>query len=148
METLIRHLVLWRLIWVCVVFLCPTKFDARLIWVKKHIHKIQHDLYWLETNHVYVTVAFFCKNVHYLVAMTPHQVGGCLHLTPITNCFRLHQTANYSMRHHEAIVTYWYTLRNSCSIHVMIFGFHIEYFVREGAKSKFVKIVGHQTTPD
>ena len=32
-ETLIRRRVLRRLIWVCTVFLCPTKKVARLIWV-------------------------------------------------------------------------------------------------------------------
>ena len=34
MKTLIRRRILRHLIWVCTVFLCPKKWDARLIWVK------------------------------------------------------------------------------------------------------------------
>ena len=40
-KTLIRHRILWRLIWVCTVCLCPKKWDARLIWFKKENFFIQ-----------------------------------------------------------------------------------------------------------
>ena len=36
-ETLIRHQILWHLIWVCTICLCPTKKDARHIRVKNAI---------------------------------------------------------------------------------------------------------------
>ena len=33
-ETLIRHRILSRLIWVCTIFLCPIKLMLGFIWVK------------------------------------------------------------------------------------------------------------------
>ena len=48
-ENLIRRHVLWRLIWICTVCLCPTKKDARLIWVKLYITEMSYlDLLYLQ----------------------------------------------------------------------------------------------------